>query len=279
MYKTLAMKALVPVGIAVTGFVVVCYLLLYSAVKNEISRDAVQHATNLTDTILKSTRYAMLKSDRETLNTIIQNVGEQTGVEHVRIFNKKGVVNISTKPGEVNRQVDKNTEGCIACHRGPVPITSLGTMQQARTFKNAANKEVMAITAPIYNEPECSNAACHFHSSSQKVLGILDIGLSQDSFRDTLATIRTQMIIFSLMTLMLTVGGVTALLRRSIFLPMQQLRQYLEQSEKGGEQLLAPPRLPHELDSIAKCYYNLSLKFRKCEQGPGETKSETAKQK
>src|SRR6185369_13171353 len=143
MYKTLAGRALVPVGIAVTGFVFVCYLFLYSAIKSEINRNAVQHATNLTDTILKSTRYAMLKSDRETLNTIIQNVGEQTGVEHVRIFNKKGIVNFSTKQVEVNRQVDKNTEGCITCHRGPVPITTLGTMQQARTFRNADNKEVM----------------------------------------------------------------------------------------------------------------------------------------
>lgn len=279
MYKTLAVRALVPVGIAVTGFVVVCYLLLYSAVKNEISRDAVQHATNLTDTILKSTRYAMLKSDRETLNTIIQNVGEQTGVEHVRIFNKKGVVNISTKRNEVNQQVDKNAEGCISCHRGPVPITTLGTMQQARTFKNADNKEVMAITAPIYNEPECSSAACHFHPSSQKVLGILDIGLARDSYLHTLAGIRTQMIIFSLMTLMLTVGGVTALLRRSIFLPMQQLRIFLEESAKEGEQLSPPPRLPHELDSIAKCYYNLSLKSRKNTPGPEETKGEAMQQK
>jgi len=277
MFKTLAGRALVPVGIAVTGFVVVCYLFLYSAIKSEINRNAVQHATNLTDTLLKSTRYAMLKSDRETLNTIIQNVGEQTGVEHVRIFNKKGIVNFSTRRVEVNRQVDKNTEGCITCHRGPVPITTLGTMQQARTFRNAANKEVMAITAPIYNEPECSSAACHVHPSTQKVLGILDIGLAQDPLLATLATIRTQMIIFSLMTLLLTVGGVTALLRRSIFLPMQQLSSFLEQSERDGKQLSPPPRLPHELDSIAKCFYNLSLKLQKSGTGADEPKNETTR--
>jgi hypothetical protein len=266
MFKTLAGRALVPVGIAVTGFVVVCYLLLYSAIKNEINRDAVQHATNLADTVLKSTRYAMLKSDRETLNTIIHNIGEQKGVEHVRIFDKKGIVNISTKHEEINRQLDKNAEGCITCHRGAVPVTTLGNMQQARTFINANKKEVMAITAPIYNEPECFNASCHFHPATQKVLGILDIGLTQDSLRKTLATIRDLMIIFSLMTLVLTVGGVTALLRRGVFLPMQQLKTFVEQAGKNKGELAPPTHLPLDLDIIAKCYYSLVLKLRKYEQ-------------
>lgn len=267
MFKTLAGRALFPVGIAVTGFVIVCYLSLYSAVKNEINRDAIQHATNLADTILKSTRYTMLKDDRETLNTVVFNIGEQKGVEHVRIFNKKGVVNLSAKREEVNQQVDKKEEGCITCHRGAEPITTLGSMQQARIFKNANNKEVMAITAPIYNEPECYNAACHFHPSTQKVLGILDIGLAQDSLHKTLATIRNLMIVFSLMTLILTVGGVSALLRRSVFLPMRQLGEYTQERTNADDAHISPPpRLPQDIDKIATSYYNLRLKLNKSDQ-------------
>ena len=279
MFKTLAGRALVPVGIAVTGFVMVCYMLLYTAVKNEINRDAIQHATNLADTILKSTRYAMLKDDRETLNTVVLNIGEQKGVEHVRIFNKKGVVNISAKRNEVNRQVDKNAEGCITCHRGPKPITTLGSMQQARTFVNANNKDVMAITAPIYNEPECFNAACHFHPSTPQVLGILDIGTSQDSLHKTLATIRNLMIIFSLMTLLLTAGGVSAILRRSVFLPMQQLSEYTMEKENAEDAYLPPPlHLPHDIGMIANSHYNLRLKLSKSEQELDELRKGMTKQ-
>jgi len=279
MFKTLAGRALVPVGIAVTGFVIVCYLSLYSAVKNEINRDAIQHATNLADTILKSTRYTMLKDDRETLNTVVFNIGEQKGVEHVRIFNKKGVVNLSTKREEVNRQVDKKEEGCITCHRGAVPITTLGSMQQARFFNNANNKEVMAITAPIYNEPECYNAACHFHPSTQKVLGILDIGLAQDSLHKTLATIRNLMIVFSLMTLILTVGGVSALLRRSVFLPMQQLSNYtMDKPIMKDAHLAPPPRLPQDIDRIATSFYNIRMKLSKSERELDELRKGKAKQ-
>ena len=279
MFKTLAGRALVPVGIAVTGFVIVCYLMLYSAVKNEINRDAVQNATNLADTILKSTRYTMLKDDRETLNTVVLNIGEQKGVEHVRIFNKKGVINLSAKHEEVNTQVDKKEEGCITCHRNAEPITTLGSMQQARIFKNANNKEVMAITAPIYNEPECFNAACHFHPATQKVLGILDIGLAQDSLHKTLATIRDQMIVYSLMTLMLTVGGVSALLRRSVFLPMRKLREYtIEKSDmEPAANIPTPPRLPQDIEEIAASYYNARLKLSRASQELDELRKGKAK--
>lgn len=272
MFKTLAGKALVPVGLAVTGFVVVCFLLLYTMIKNIVTTDAVGHATNLADTILKSTRYAMLKNDREILTTTINNIGEQKGVEHIRIFNKKGIVNISIRNDELNRQVDKKAEGCIGCHAGAMPSTTLGRMEQARTFKNGVGKDILAITTPIYNEPECSNAACHVHPAGQKVLGTLDIGLSQEMMLSSLASIRNQMITFTVMVLVLTVGGVTALLRRSVFLPMQKLNDFVEEAEGENSNMAPPRRFPQELDRIAKSYYKLNLKLRKTQQELGSSR-------
>lgn len=262
MFNSLAGRALVPVGLAVTGFVVVCFIMLYTGIKNVITRDSVGHATNLADTVLKSAHYAMLKSDRETLAAIVHNVGEQKGVDHVRIFNKAGVINVSSRQEEVGKAIDKKAEGCIACHMGAIPASSLGRMDQARTFRNKAGAEVMAITTPIYNEPQCLNAACHFHPATQKVLGTLDIGLSQEMMLASLSSIRNQMIVFSVMILFLTVGGVTALLRRSVFLPMRKLSDLAEQAE-GDEGITTPPsRFPRELDRIANSYYNLSQKLR-----------------
>lgn len=255
MFATLAGKALVPVGLAVTGFMVVCCLILYSVIREDLQRGEIIHATGLADTILKSTRYAMHKGDRDTLATIIQNVGEQRGVDHVRIFNKKGVVTFSARPDELNRQVDKNAEGCSVCHKAATPVTSLGTMEQARTFKNQQGVGVIAITAPIYNDPACSSASCHVHLPAQKVLGTLDIGLLRAEHDRSLALLRIQMAIFTLMSLVLTIGGVTALLRRNVFLPIQRLRNYVEASAVKGDIPQPPPHLPHDLDVIAIRYY------------------------
>lgn len=259
MFSTLAGKVLVPVGLAVTGFMVVCCLMLYSAVSDDLRRSEIDHATNLADTVLKSTRYAMHKSDRDTLATIVRNVGEQRGVDHVRIFNKKGIVSFSAAPGELNGQVNKDAEGCVVCHKGSVPVTKLGTMQQARMFRKADGGEVIAITAPIYNDPDCSAAVCHVHPPGQKVLGTLDIGLSRDVHIRSLALLRSQMAVFSLMCLILTVGGVTALLRRSVFIPVQRLRDYVERSEPEQSIKEPPLHLSHDLDKIAACYYRAKM--------------------
>ncbi|NVN99355.1 MAG: cytochrome C [Geobacteraceae bacterium] len=277
MFATLAGRALVPVGLAVTGFMVVCCLVLYSAISDNLHQTEIVNATNLADTVLKSTRYAMHKSDRETLATIIHNVGEQHGVDHVRIFNKKGVVTFSAKADELNHQVDKSAEGCIICHKGPTPVSSLGTMQQARTYRNTAGMDVIAITAPIYNSPDCSAAACHVHPAVQKILGTLDIGLSRTEVVRSLAMLRIQMIIFTLLCLILTIGGVTALLMRTVFTPIRKLRDFVEASESSTTPPATPPDLPHDLDMIATSYYNSRLNSLKETVNPESSVSQSEK--
>jgi HAMP domain-containing protein len=234
MFKSVSVRAIVPVTVAVTGFVVVCCILLYSVMKADLIAGSVKYETNLANTIIKSARYAMVKSDRETLRIIIDNVGTQEGMEHVRIFNKKGLIMFSNNHGEVSRFVDKKTAGCVECHAGPVPAATLGAMKQARRFVNEHGGEVIAITAPIYNEPECSTADCHVHKATQKILGTLDIGLAASPLLRNLSIMRGRMVIFSIMILILTVGGVAALLKRTVFDPIRRLGEFTEEVARGN---------------------------------------------
>ncbi len=251
----LAGKAIIPVAVTVTGFVIVCCILLYSVMKVDMTANAERQATVLAGTVVKSTRYAMLQSDDENLRDIIANISSQQGVEHVRIFNKKGLIEFSSDQTEIKSFVDKKTAGCIGCHSGPVPTASLGEMEQARQFVNAKGRAVIAITAPIYNEPDCYNAACHFHPPGQKVLGTLDIGLSRHPLQQSLATMRGRMLIFSLMVLVLTVGGVSALLVRSIFGPMRMIKKFCDAVCQGDCKHGLPPfdgQMEELSDSVQK---------------------------
>ena len=273
MFDKIAGRALVPVGIVVTGFLAVCFVLLYAAIKQVVIRDSIGHANNLAGIVLKSTRYAMMKSDGELNGAIIQNISEQSGVQHVRIFNKRGVVAFSSKPEEVNRQVDKKAEGCVVCHEKAAPATTIGNMQKARRFRNAAGQEVLAVTAPIYNEPECANAACHFHPREQKVLGTLDIGLSQEATLNSLTTIRIEMLVFSVLTLVLTIAGVITLLKMIVLVPMKKLQEYTERSERNSD-ASRPTNLPYELDKIAQSYYFIRVKLNEIEQQSFKTEDD-----
>ncbi len=260
--KSLAARAIVPVAVAVTGFVIICCILLYTVMKTDLMNDAVRDETNLADTIVKSTRYTMLKHDRDTLSQIISNIGQQKGVEHVRIFNKKGLIMFSADPMELNRFVDKKTAGCIGCHAGPIPASTLGAMEQVRHFTNGRGAKIIAITAPIYNEPACYNTGCHVHSASQKILGTLDIGLSGEPLLKTLALMRSRMVLFSLMVLLLTIGGVAALLRRHVFEPLRELKDYTAKINQNVPDDDGLPRISGELYGLAKDIGGVVCKLR-----------------
>jgi HAMP domain-containing protein len=278
MFKTLSARAIVPVAMAVTGFVVVSCLLLYSVMKSDMINDTITHETNLTDTVIKSARYAMLKSDREMLSNIIANVGDQKGVEHLRIFNKKGLIAFSVNKREVGRLVDKKSAGCIGCHAGPVPASAIGSMERVRRFTNERGTEVLAITAPIYNEAACHTAQCHFHTAGQKVLGTLDIGLSAAPLLKTLSVMRGRMIVFSVMVLILTVGGVAALLRRQIFIPLREITEFTSDINSGNldSELTG---ITGELADLADNVRAMALQVRSAAQEIEELKKESGRKK
>jgi methyl-accepting chemotaxis protein len=265
MFACINCRAIIPIACAVTGFVITCCFLLYSFIKTDLVRGEIQHAADLADTVVKSTRYAMLRGDRETLREIIRNVGEQQQVEHLRIFNKKGLIMFSEDDAENNRFIDKTAAGCNSCHAGAETRRHLGTMAQARQFTNNDGREVLAITAPIYNAPDCYTAACHVHLQSQTLLGTIDIGLSQGPLQRTMGMLQNRMIVFTGMILVLTVGVVCALLYRQVLVPIRRLADFTE--TQGNDNLERElPDVSGEMARLAKAFQGMALRLREMEE-------------
>ena len=165
---------------------------------------------------------------------------------------------------ELNQFIDKSAAGCNECHTGAEPKRSLGTMAKARQFTNSSGNDVLAITAPFYNEAECSNAACHFHDAEQSLLGTLDIGVSQDPLKRTLGQLQNRMIMFSGMILVLTVGAVCALLYRQVFLPIKQLADFTESPESGSLEIDFP-EASGEIAQLANAFQKMTNRVRELE--------------
>ncbi len=264
MFNRFAAKAIVPVTLSLTGFVIICSLFLYSSIKKDLLKDAVQQETSLAATVVSSTRYTMMTGDREQLYHIIDSIGTQKGVEHLRIFNKEGVIMFSSDPAERNQVVDKTTAGCIECHSGPKPTVRLGSMRLARRFVNAKKHNVLAITAPIYNDAHCAAGSCHFHPTRQKVLGTLDIGLSTASLDRRLLALRWKMVIFCLMVLILSVGGTSALLRHNLLNPIDRLMNYVKKLARGDIDNDYPKGI-REVETLGRIYLKMAKERHKAE--------------
>jgi two-component system, NtrC family, sensor kinase len=79
-------------------------------------------------------------------------------------------------------------------------LTKLAQRDRARIFRNADGRRTLAVIRPIENQPECSNAACHAHPASRRILGVIDAHLDLAGVDGQLVEHRTQMALFTLAT-------------------------------------------------------------------------------
>src|SRR3989304_1395804 len=114
-----AAGSVVLLGVAAMTFVYV------RAEQRQLVEEVVRGAGQFTDTVKRSTHYAMLQNRWEDAFHIMRTIGAQEGVERVRVFSKEGLILFSTDDSEVRKAVDKQDEACYACHAAREPLERL----------------------------------------------------------------------------------------------------------------------------------------------------------
>jgi two-component system NtrC family sensor kinase len=157
----------------------------------------LQSVDRVGDIVQRSTRYQMLRNDREALYQVIQTMGSEPGIRRIRIFNEEGRISFSTDPKEVNTLVDKRAEACYVCHSQSQPLTKLNRPDRARIFTDGQGHRVLGSIRPIENEAACSTASCHAHPADRRILGVIDADLSLDTVDAQLALHQTRLTEFT----------------------------------------------------------------------------------
>lgn len=198
MKNKISYKLILAVGcVAVTTISVFSYIIIDSQRKELISQ--IEHSAHqLSETVKSSTKYDMLINQRESVHRIIDTIGEQDGIEKVRIFNKEGEIIFSSNKEETSSMVDKQAEACYACHVAYQPLERLPISERTRIFKGKDGVRNLGIINPIYNEPGCWQGDCHIHKANQKVLGVLDITMSLEEVDRQINANQIRMVIFAL---------------------------------------------------------------------------------
>ncbi|KMY66608.1 hypothetical protein AAU61_15905 [Desulfocarbo indianensis] len=168
------------------------------------------------DTVKRATHFSMLRNQRDNMHQIIKAIGQQEGVEAVRVFNKQGRIVFSSRAQEIGHMVDMQAEACYACHFKDRPLERLPQAQRSRIFQTKPSQEgrphrVLGVINPIYTEPACYSDPCHAHPASQKVLGVLDVGLSLAGVDEEVAA-TTQGVAGVALLIFLGIGGLMAVI-------------------------------------------------------------------
>ena len=177
--RSLAVKLIVAIVLLILiGGGISWYALIHTGRENLVN-EAVKDAASYSELIHKSIRYSMLTYNRDSIQRTIEELMSVKDLKGIRLFDSKGRIYYSSKQEDIGKQVDRSTPGCIGCHTDP--DNPSGTLAKESQWTTAVGKEgynILFFVDPIYNEPSCSRAACHVHSPSQRVLGILESDFS-----------------------------------------------------------------------------------------------------
>ena len=159
---------------------------------DQLMQNRTQSAWRISDLIKRSTRYSMLLNRSEDIYQILNTLGSEPGIEAIRIYNKKGAITFSTVKGEVGKNVNMNAEACNGCHIPGQKTLPPNPSQLDRIFVSQHGYRVLGMITAIHNEPSCATADCHAHSSSQTVLGVLDVMLPLNELDANVASMKRE---------------------------------------------------------------------------------------
>jgi sensor histidine kinase regulating citrate/malate metabolism len=161
--KSIGAKLILAVGfILILSIGIFAYVSIASQ-KKQLTNEVMRGAIRISETVRRSTRYDMLRNSSEDVHQIIETIGQQKGLEKIRVFNKDGKIMFSTDKQEIGEMVDKKAEACYACHSAEKPLERLDTPERSRVFRSKQGHRVLGVISAIYNEPDCYTPACHAH--------------------------------------------------------------------------------------------------------------------
>lgn len=230
---------------------------------SHLMESILNNAISTSDIIRRSTRYSMLQNHNEEVIQIIRTISKSPGVDGIRIYNKKGMIMVSSNLDEMGKTMDMRTESCYVCHSQKIPVESLPSQNQTRIFTSAEGNRILGLINPIYNEPDCYNSACHAHSPSAKILGVLDVKMSLHQVDRHLQESRKQMIsyaVLSIAALLLICGGFISIM---IHRPVTKLMEGTRQIASGNLNYIISLNSRDEIGELAQSFNGMVSKLGK----------------
>jgi two-component system NtrC family sensor kinase len=245
---------LVVVSILVLGTFVVIAVRVQRA---HLTTEVVRSADLFSETIRSSTYHFMLEDRRSEVYRIMETIGRQSGVDRVRIFNKDGQITFSTNRVEIGGYVDKRAESCYACHATDRPIARLALSSRSRIYQYDGHR-ILGMVTPIYSEPGCAGAGCHAQAPEQRVLGVVDIGLSLAEVDSGLGALERQMLLLSSAALLGLVAIAAVVSRRVLVRPVRRLLKATEHVAQGRLEPRIPVTSADEIGALAASFNHMT---------------------
>lgn len=261
--QNLKLKVSLYLVIALSSAMVLFTILIVRHQVSELQNEISRHVMQISEVIVKSTRYAMLLNKRDLADKIIQDIGKQKGIERVRVISKDGTIVHSNRAGEVGHAIDPQADPCVKCHLSSKPLQQVPDDERWTIYRSADGIRFLNTMQAIRNEPSCASASCHKHPASQSVLGIVEIAYSLEEVDQKKQVHATYLIGFALGFILLVSVSVGMLLKRLIYLPLKDLESGARNLALGDLEHDIPVRNDDEFGRVAGSFNHMTQALKK----------------
>jgi two-component system NtrC family sensor kinase len=252
--RTLSTRIAVPAGFfALVSAGVLSFVLIRTQRENALE-EAILGSERIGETLLLAVEHEMRINERDAVRQIVEAVGQQEGVQRIRLFNKNGRISFSSDRSEVGTLVDMRAEACVSCHSGPTPLVAAEAAPLTRTFEDPGGRTVLGTMRVIPNVDGCQGAGCHSPVREQSVLGVLDVTVSLEPAEARLAAASWKALLFSLVAVGAITGTLYAIIARSVRRPLDTVVAATRRVAAGGSGVPIPRGSAPEIGILARAF-------------------------
>ncbi len=209
----------------------------------------------ITDLVIRSTRNSMLRNDKGEAQEIVSAVGNEPGIDGIRIINKDGSVVFATDAAQINRRLGFRDEACAICHDHNGLVTPEGEQgNQFRIFTTPNGERVLSISTVIRNTRECADEPCHAHEPTKRILGVMDTQMSLAGIDRSFAESRNQFLTLSAITVFVVALASGGFIWWFVRRPAKKLIEGMELASAGSLDLRLDVRSHDELGQVARAF-------------------------
>lgn len=233
---------------------------------DQMMSQVLESANRLSDFIKSSTHYSMLLNRKEDVYQIINTIGQQSGVEGIRMYNKRGEITFSTDASEQRTVVNLQAEACYGCHDQAKPLESVPVGGRMRIYQGPDGHRVLGLINPIRNEPQCSNAGCHSHPAERTVLGVLDVRMSLEKVDEGITKAQEQFVFVAVVTVSLFSVASLIFLSVTVLRPVGKLMKGTQEIASGNLGYQIPVDSKDEMGRLAHSFNEMMQSLRRAEE-------------
>jgi signal transduction histidine kinase len=246
---TLRLKVSIGVCLVLVALLAPMNWIQYELQRRMALRELELFAASMGTTLEHSLQEAMLRNNRDAIQSIVDGVAQSPGIQAIYLLNLDAEVAASPEKAHNGEQLDQQSNTCYVCHRLPVE-----RRPRSVVVLNENQQPVFRTMTPIPNRPSCYRC----HSAENRLNGVFYMDISMAGLETRLQqSVRTAF-----------VGSVLIIITSALFLyfllswlfitPMERIAEAIRGFSQGYRTTRAPVQTHDEVGLLAQSFNDMA---------------------